>query len=94
MAKLNIRHHEPVERDHPYCWHVYLHGREKPVPVELPPDERQALDMSDEEIHETLPEALERYHAASNRDDVLPGEEYQEATWDAPVRVMQTHFIA
>jgi hypothetical protein len=91
MARLSIRHHERVQ-GRPHCWHVFLHGRDEPIPVELPPDERQALDLSDEEIHETLPEALQRHHATSHRDDVLPGEEYQEATWDAPVRVLQTHF--
>ena len=26
--------------------------------------------------------------------DVLPGEEYQDVTWDSPVRVFQTHFTA
>jgi hypothetical protein len=92
MAKLSISHHERVE-GHPHRWHVFLHGRSDPIPVELPPDERQALDLSDEEIHESLPEALQRHHATSHRSDVLPGEEYQEATWDAPVRVLQTHFI-
>ena len=40
-----------------------------------------------------LPRALQR-HAEDNRDDVLPGEEYQDVTWDSPVRVMQTHFMA
>jgi hypothetical protein len=38
-----------------------------------------------------LPTALERHHT-ENRDDVLPGEEYSEASADAPVRVMQMHF--
>jgi hypothetical protein len=72
---------------------VFLHGRDQPVPVELDPDERRNLDMSDEEIHNLLPSALQR-HAEDNRDDVLPGEEYHDVTWDSPVRVMQTHFMA
>jgi hypothetical protein len=94
MAHLRISHHERVE-GHPHRWHVFLHGRSEPVPVELPPDERRSLDMSDDEIHNLLPTALQR-HAADhhNRDDVLPGEEYQDTTWDSPVRVMQTHFMA
>jgi hypothetical protein len=92
MAKLNISHHERVE-GHPHRWHVFLHGRDQPVPVELDPDERRNLDMSDEEIHNLLPSALQR-HAEDNRDDVLPGEEYHDVTWDSPVRVMQTHFMA
>ena len=27
-----------------------------------------------------------------NRDDVLPGEEYDDATWDAPAPVLQMYF--
>ena len=92
MTKLPISHHERVE-GHPRRWHVFLHGRSAPVPVELPEEERRSLDMSDEEIHNLLPTALQR-HATENRDDERPGEEaYQDVTWDAPVRVMQTHFI-
>ena len=92
MAKLHITHHERVP-GHPHRWHVHLHGRSEPVVVELPEDERRSLDMSDEEIHDLLPTALQR-HATENRDDVLPGEEYHDTTFDAPVRVYQTHFMA
>ena len=92
MPKIPISHHERVE-GHPHRWHVHLHGRSEPIPVELPEEERAKLDMSDEEIHALLPSALER-HATENRDDVLPEEEYQDVTWDSPVRVMQTHFMA
>jgi hypothetical protein len=92
MTKLPISHHERVE-GHPHRWHVFLHGRSAPVAVEFPEEERRSLDMSDEEIHNLLPTALQR-HATENRDDEIPGEEaYQGVTWDAPVRVMQTHFI-
>jgi hypothetical protein len=87
---MRISHHERVE-GHPHRWHVFLHGRDEPVPVELDPAERQRLDLSDDEIHDLLPTALER-HYTENRDDVLPGEEYAGATWDAPVRVLQMHF--
>jgi hypothetical protein len=90
--KLPISHHERVE-GHPHRWHVFFHGRSEPVPVELDPVERSGLEMSDEDIHNLLPSALQR-HADDNRDDVLPGEEYQDVTWDSPVRVMQTHFMA
>jgi hypothetical protein len=93
MAHLPISHHERVE-GHPHRWHVWFHGRSEPVPVELPPDERRSLEMSDEEIHNLLPTALQRHAADHNRDDVLPGEEYHDTTWDSPVRVMQTHFTA
>ncbi len=92
MAKLHITHHERVP-GHPHRWHVHLHGRSEPVVVELPEDERRSLDMSDEEIHNLLPTALQR-HATENRDDVLPGEEYHDTTFDAPVRVYQTHFMS
>jgi hypothetical protein len=92
MSKLHIRHHERVE-GHPHRWHVHLHGRSTPVVVELPEEERRGLEMSDEEIHDLLPSALQR-HAAENRDDTLPDEEYDDVAWDAPVRVMQTHFMA
>jgi hypothetical protein len=87
---LHIAHHERVE-GHPHRWHVFLHGRDQPIPVELDPEERRNLELTDAEIHELLPTALER-HRAENRDDVLPGEEYRDATWDAPVRVLQMHF--
>jgi hypothetical protein len=92
VAKLAISHHERME-GHPHRWHVFLHGRSEPVPVELPDDERRSLEMSDEEIHDLLPTALQR-HAHEHREDDPPGEEYQDVTWDAPVRVMQTHFTA
>jgi hypothetical protein len=92
MARLHISHHERVS-GHPHRWHVHLHGRSQPVAVELPDDERRNLDMSDEDIHNLLPSALQR-HAEENRDDVPPGEEYQDVSWDTPVRVLQTHFMA
>jgi hypothetical protein len=92
MADLRISHHHRVE-GHPHRWHVFLHGRSEPVHVEVPEDERRSLDMSEEEIHNLLPSALQR-HATENRDDVLPGEEYHDVTWDSPVRLMQTHFMA
>ena len=60
---------------------------------DTPADERRNLDMSDDDIHNLLPSALQR-HSDENRDDVLPGEEYHDVTWDSPVRVMQTHFMA
>jgi hypothetical protein len=90
MPNLHIRHHERVE-GHPHRWHVHLHGRDKPVPVELPEGERRSLEMSDEDIHTLLPTALQR-HADEHGLD--PEHAYHDTTWDAPVRVMQTHFTA
>jgi hypothetical protein len=92
MAKLPISHHERVQ-GHPHRWHVHLHGRSQPVAVELPEDQRRNLDMSDEDIHNLLPTALQR-HADEKGEDELPGEAYHDVTWDAPVRLMQTHFMA
>jgi hypothetical protein len=90
MAKLRISHHERVE-GHPHRWHVYLEDRSEPMLVELAPEERQSLDMSDEEIHNLLPTALQR-REETNRDDELVEPEAHDTTWDAPVRVYQTHF--
>jgi hypothetical protein len=90
MPNLHIRHHERVE-GHPHRWHVHLHGRDEPVPVELPASERDELEISDEEIHSLLPTALER-HAEEHGHD--PDQAYRDATWDAPVRLMQAHLIA
>jgi hypothetical protein len=91
MAKLRISHHERVE-GHPHRWHVHLEGRSTPVVVELPEEERQSLDMSDEEIHNLLPTALQRREETSP-DDELVDAEARDTTWDAPVRVYQTHFM-
>jgi hypothetical protein len=91
MADLHVTHHERVE-GHKHRWRVHLHGRERPMFVELPDGEREGLDMSDEEIHQLLPTALRR-RAQDNRDDALPGEGEEDVTWDAPVRVYQTHFM-
>ena len=93
MAKLSISHHERVP-GHPHRWHVHLHGRPEPVPVELDESERGGLDLSDEQIHSLIPTALER-HAAERYPDETPSEEpYRDATPEAPVRVLQTHFMA
>jgi hypothetical protein len=90
--ELHITHHERVPGHH-NRWHVHIHGRSQPIPVELPDEERRDLDMTDEDIHALLPTALQA-HARENRDDTLEGEEYDNVSWDTPVRVMQTHFMA
>ena len=89
---LRISHHERVE-GHPHRWHVFVHGRDEPIPVELDPEERSAIALTDAEIHDLLPTALQRHHT-DNRDDALSGEDYRGASWEAPVRVFQTHFNA
>jgi hypothetical protein len=92
MAKLPISHHERVE-GHPNRWHVHLHGRSQPVVCELSEEERDKLDISDEEIHELLPTALERRHQ-ENPDDVLPEPDDPGLSLESPVRLYQTHFMA
>ena len=92
MAKLLISHHERVD-GHPHRWHVHLEGRERPVVVELPQEERESLDMSDEEIHNLLPTALQRREETERDDELLAEPVDQDTTWDAPVRLYQTHFM-
>jgi hypothetical protein len=93
MAKLEISHHERVG-DRPHRWHVHLRGRSKPMLVELPDDEREALDLNDDEIHELLPLALQRRHA-HHPDDFPEAHEHDEAELgtETPVRVYQMHFM-
>jgi hypothetical protein len=89
MPDLPIAHHERVAgRGH--RWRVHLHGRSRPVEVELPDEERDRLDLSDEEVHALLPTALQRRHA-EDPEGLLPPEE-QDVAMEAPVRVYQTHF--
>lgn len=89
---LHISHHERVE-GHPHRWHVFLHGRDEPIPVELDPDERQSLDLTDEEIHHRLPSALQRHHTDNVESEMLPLEHYHNASFDRPVRLLQNHFV-
>jgi nucleotide-binding universal stress UspA family protein len=83
---LSVSRHERVAGDHDR-WLVHIEGRSQPVVVELPAEERRQLELSDEEIHALLPTALER------RLDAGPDETLHDIPWDAPVRVLQTHFI-
>lgn len=84
MAKLSITHHERVD-GHPHRWMVHVDGRPEPLLVELAPEDRQQLELSDEEIHALLPTALQRHVDESPDGHDIP--------WDTPVRLMQTHFI-
>jgi hypothetical protein len=92
---LHISHHERVE-GHPHRWHVFLHGRDQPIAVELDPEERRGLELTDEEIHARLPTALERHHTEKRDDmlhDMLPLEQYRDASFDRPVRLLGNHFV-
>jgi hypothetical protein len=79
---VDIVRHERVGTS-PHRWHVHLRDRDAPVHVELPDEERARLDLSDEEIHELLPMAFQRAWTAYE----------DQESWDAPVRVYQTHFM-
>ena len=92
MSRFAISRHEQVDH-HPHRWLVHLDGRRTPIPVELPEDERSALGLTDEQIHALLPSALERRHA-SESDELPDDDEGADVSWDAPVRVYQTHFVA
>jgi hypothetical protein len=92
MAKLPISHHERVE-GHPHLWHVHLHGRAEPIVCELPAEERDKLELSDEEIHALLPTALQRRHE-ENPEAVLPEQDEHGGGFDGPARLYQTHFMA
>jgi hypothetical protein len=92
MRKLSISHHERMP-GHGHRWHVHLDDRTDPLLVELPDEERDGLELTDEEIHDLLPTALQRRVGETNRDDVLPAEEDVDVALEAPVRVYQTHFM-
>ena len=61
---------------------------DEPVHVELPPEQRDKLDMTDDEIHQVLPDAVMR-HADENRD----GELSSYVSWDQPVRLDHMHLL-
>src|SRR4051794_29348438 len=84
---MHITHHERVE-GHPHRWHVFLHGHDEPIHVELSPEHRAELDMTDEEIHEALPHAVER-KATVTRDDELSG----YGAGDQPLGVDHMHLL-
>ena len=84
---MHVTHHERVE-GLPHRWHVFLHGHDEPVHVELPPEHRDKLDMTDDEIHQVLPDAVMR-HADENRD----GELSSYVSWDQPVRLDHMHLL-
>jgi len=84
---MHITHHERVE-GHPHRWHVFLHGHDEPVHVELSPEDRDQLKMTDVEIHQALPNAVVR-HATANRHDELG----RYSSWDHPLQISHPHFL-
>ena len=85
---MQITHHERVE-GHPHRWLVFLHGHDGPVHVELSSEDRDQLGMmTNEEIHEALPNAVVR-HATANRHDELRG----YSSWDHPLEIGHPHFL-
>jgi hypothetical protein len=88
---LRISHHERVPGHH-NRWHVHIHGRSQPIPVELPDEERNKLDLTDEEVHNLIPTALEK--RTLDYPDAPPEEHFNDASAEAPVRIFTTHFMA
>jgi len=84
---MRVIHHERVE-GHSHRWHVFVHGHDAPVHVELSPNDRGQLNMTDEEIHEALPNAV-KAHAAANHTDPLSS----YGTWDQPLRIDHMHLL-
>ena len=84
---LHLSHHERVE-GHPHRWRVFLHGHDEPIHVELSPEDRAHLEMTDAEIHEALPNAVVM-HATQNRDDELGN--YTHG--DRPLEIGHPHFL-
>jgi hypothetical protein len=58
------------------------------VHVELSPEDRAQLEMTDEEIHEALPNAVV-LHATHNRDDELGNYTHP----DRPLEIGHPHFL-
>jgi hypothetical protein len=92
MSEPDIARHERVGTN-PHRWHVHLHGRDEPVLVELPDEERAGIDLSDDEIHDLLPIAFHRRHRHLPDDGPEAPDPEMGRTWDAPVRVYQMHFM-
>ncbi len=67
--------------DGTHRWQVELQDA-RVIDVELPGEERASLELSDDELHDLLPAALDR-HAEAAEHDVM---------WDAPVRLFADHF--
>jgi hypothetical protein len=84
---LHISHHERAE-GHPHRWRVFLHGHDDPIHVQLSPHDREQLEMTDEEIHEVLPNAVVSYHT-ENRDDQLG----DYGSWEKPLEIGHPHFL-
>jgi hypothetical protein len=78
---LHIRHHHRAPGspgDGTHRWVVDLEDAEA-LEVELPPEERAKLHLSDAEIHGMLPSALDSYAD-------------RQGNWDSAVRLYADHF--
>ncbi len=84
---MHITHHKRVE-GHPHRWHVFLHGHDEPVHVELTPEQRGHVNLTDEEIHDVIPDAVAS-HVEANHDDPLRS----YGTWDQPLRIDHIHLL-
>jgi hypothetical protein len=83
--RLSVRRHHLLPRsggDESYWWRVECEGIGE-VRAELPQEERASLDLTDEQLHELLPTALERHAASRGAHDI---------TAEAPVMLFADHF--
>jgi hypothetical protein len=67
---------------------VFLHGHDEPVHVELTPEQRGHVNLTDEEIHDVIPDAVAS-HVNANHDDPLSS----YGTWDQPLRIDHVHLL-
>ena len=81
---LRIRRHDQVPSKDGHRWRVELED-DRSVDVELPAEERESLELTDDELHALLPTALDRHAATAEEPDVA---------WDSPVRLYAQHFGA
>jgi hypothetical protein len=79
-----LRHHRAAgsPADGTHRWWVELRDMRR-LEVQLPPEERTTLELGDDELHDLLPTALERYVEAEGEHDI---------PWDVPVRLYADHF--
>jgi hypothetical protein len=78
-----LRHHRAPSSpdDGTHRWRVEL-ADEHALDVELSPEERASLDLSDDELHDLLPTALSRRH----------GEGDPTVNWGSVVNLYADHF--
>jgi hypothetical protein len=80
-----LAHHRlPANGEGAHRWQVDVADRE-PLEVTLQADQRAHLELTDEELHQLLPTALERLSEDRAR-------QLHDIPWDEPVRLYADHF--